>query len=113
MKKKLTVALIVLSLLLAAVIGVVVYMETGRMPAGSASTQGPSDGTDAAPEQTDAPAATETTEETVGYSLPTEAPEEQAPVYDFPEEDQTLPEETVDPQATQDPDEDVTPVETF
>ena len=105
MKRKLIAALIFVSLLLAGAIGVVIYMEH-ILPAMTQQEQ-PADQTTAAPESQ--PTQPVPSEETVGISLPTENPEDRAPVYDFPEGDETLPEQTVDPEATFDPDEDEAP----
>ena len=116
MKKKLIAALIVAILLLAAAVGVVVYMELGRNedPAGSTpavtdpvDNRNPSSAEETDPEET----TEEPTEETVGISLPTEDPDQVAPEYTWPE-DETGSQETaapVDPDATFDPDENETP----
>lgn len=118
MKKSLIAALIVLSLLLAVAIGVVVYMEnkSNDDPAEStpaASDTNPDDTQENPSEQESETedTAVETTEETVGISLPTEDPNEVGPEYTWPEND-TEPDETAapgDPDATWDPDENETP----
>lgn len=111
MKKALIAVLIVLSLLLAAAVGVVVYMETrpGDTPDGSTSESTPADTQSAPAGETTGPE--ETTRETVNISLPTENPDEVGPEFTWPE-NETGPQETAapgDPDATWDPDENETP----
>ena len=117
MRKKLIAALIAVCILLAAAVGVLIYME-------NKPSQQPDDGTE--PETTAAvddtssdPVETteviETTEETVGISLPTEDPDTAAPEETFGEED-VLPPATVDPEipaTTEDPDANETPEDVF
>lgn len=125
MRKTLIALLIVVSLLLAAAVGFLIYMENDN---DSPETTGPAAETtmpvEVGTEQTD-PVETdpvETTEETLGFSLPTEDPDEVLPEQTFPEQDQpdaTEPTEgnapaegtepSVDPDATFDPDENETP----
>ena len=114
MKKALIAVLIVLSLLLAAAVGVVVYMESRSDDQPSGSTPGVSESVPADSQQNPSGQATdpeETTEATVGISLPTEDPNDVGPEYTLPL-DGTGAQETVapsDPDATTDPDENETP----
>lgn len=116
MKKKLIVALVVALLLLAAAVGIVLYMEIGPKDDPVGSTPAVTDPADVqqpgSSESGDAGETTgEPTGETVGISLPTEDPDEVAPEYTWPE-DETGSQETaapVDPDATFDPDENETP----
>lgn len=105
MRKKLTAALVVLAVLLAAAVGVVVYLESrSDIPAQPGNettvpaedTQTPVDTTAASENQE----TTEPEEETVAFSLPTEDPNEVLPQETFGEEDE-VPPVTVDPDATQ------------
>lgn len=111
MKNKLTAVIIVLAILLAAAIGVVVYLET--RPSETPEHTDPVSSeveTTAGEEQTEA-ATEEPTEATVGISLPTEDPNEVGPDFTWPEEE-TGAQETAapgDPDATYDPDENETP----
>lgn len=119
MKKTLIAVLIVLSLLLAAAVGVVVYLESKPGEAPEGSTPGTSESTPADTQQTPASEGSdsqetepqETTEETVGISLPTEDPNEVGPEYTWPEEEDGTQETsaTADPDATWDSDENETP----
>lgn len=112
MKKKLIVAIVLLSIVLAAAVGAVVYLESNHQndpavtdPSSAMDTSAPQEDTTAA-QETEAPV-----EETVGISLPTENPDEVGPEYTWPE-NETGPQETaapVDPDATWDPDENETP----
>lgn len=105
MKKKLIAAIVVVLILLAAAIGVIVYME--KEP-----TEDPQQTTapEASVETTEATDPVETTEETVGISLPTEDPDEVTPEVTFGEEDivppvtgETAPAETEGPDANETP----------
>ena len=114
MKKALISAIIVVALLLAAAAGVVVYMERKN---GDQPSQPGAVGTESAPAETQQDSqnqensAQETTEETVGISLPTEDPSEVGPAYTWPEDEEGTAETVapVDPDATYDPDENETP----
>ena len=116
MRKTLITALVVFSILLAAAVGVVIYMENraaSDMPTEPSSvTTGESAAdtqqTDAKPDETE---PVETTEETLGFSLPTEDPAERAPEQTVSEEEQqsTATAPSADPDATFDPDENETP----
>lgn len=112
MKKKLIVAIVLLSLVLAAAVGAVVYLENNGRDVPSVTEPASDVVTTAPQEDTTAPQETEATEEaTVGISLPTENPDEVGPGYTWPE-DETGTQETaapVDPDATWDPDENETP----
>lgn len=114
MKKALIAVLIVLSLLLAAAVGVVVYLETRPGEAPDESTPGTSESTPADTQSAPTGETTEpeeTTRETVNISLPTENPDEVGPEFTWPE-NETGPQETAapgDPDATWDPDENETP----
>lgn len=112
MKKTLIAALIVVSLLLAAAVGVIVYMESRPDTNPVESTPGTSESIPADTKQEEnTTAPEETTEETVGISLPTEDPDEVGPEYTWPE-NETGTQETAapgDPDATWDPDENETP----
>lgn len=114
MKKSLIAALIVVSLLLVAAVGVVVYMESKSNDEPAGSTPGVSESTPADTQQNPSEQETETEtipEPTVGISLPTEDPNEVGPEYTWPE-DETGTAETAapgDPDATYDPDENETP----
>lgn len=109
MRKKLIAALVIVCILLAAAIGVLIFLEWG----GNLAETEPSETSTAAPtagtEASDVPV--ETTEETVGISLPTEGEEERTPEVTWVEEEQetveTMP--SVDPDATFDPDENELP----
>ena len=114
MKKALISAIIVVALLLAAAAGVVVYMETknGDQPAQSGpvgSESVPADGQQTPADEENE--TQETTEETVGISLPTEDPSEVGPEYTWPEDEDGTGETAApaDPDATHDPDENETP----
>lgn len=112
MKKTLITALIIVSLLLAAAAGVIVYMESRPDATPVESTPGTSESIPADTQQEENTTASEQpTEETVGISLPTEDPDEVGPEYTWPE-DETGTAETAapgDPDATWDPDENETP----
>lgn len=114
MKKTLIAVLIVLSLLLAAAVGVVVYMESRAGDEPEGSTPGTSESAPADTQQDPSDPETQPAtipEPTVGISLPTEDPDEVGPAYTWPE-GETEPAETAapgDPDATQDPDENETP----
>ena len=114
MKKTLIAVLIVLSLLLAAAVGVVVYMETRGADEPEGSNPGTTESTPADTQLNPSEQETEAEtipEPTVGISLPTEDPDEVGPAYTWPE-GETGPAETAapgDPDATQDPDENETP----
>lgn len=114
MKKSLIAVLIVLSLLLVAAVGVVVYMETKPDEDPAGSTPGASESTPADTRQDPSDPDTQPAtipEPTVGISLPTEDPDEVGPAYTWPE-GETGPAETAapgDPDATYDPDENETP----
>lgn len=104
MRNKLIAALIVVCILLAAAVGVLLFLEQGgNLPDASngESTAGQ--------DHTDAPA--DDTEETVGISLPTEGEEERAPEVTWDEEEQVQVETapSVDSEATYDPDENALP----
>lgn len=114
MKKTLIAVLIVLSLLLTAAVGVVIYMETRGEGTPAESTPGASESTPADSAQPSGDETTlpeETTRETVNISLPTEDPDEVGPAYTWPEEEEGSQETAApgDPDATYDPDENETP----
>ncbi len=109
MRKKLTAAIIVVCILLAAAVGFLVYMEGKPTETTDPSTTGAEttapDGATQAQEET-----TEPTEETLGISLPTEDPAEVGPDMTFPSEEGTgATAPSGDPDATWDPDENETP----
>lgn len=113
MNKKLIALLIVLAVLLAAAIGVVVYLESDSPEQTTPGTEDDSVVTTAPEDPTDE--VIETTEETVGISLPTEDPNEVSPEETFGEEDE-VPPVTVDPDVpatTEDPDANETPEDIF
>lgn len=113
MRKKLITALIVVCILLAAAVGVLVYME-------SRPSEQPGETTAPAVTETQGVAETtqpvETTEETVGISLPAENPDEVTPEDTFGEEALVPPVtsggENV-PETTEDPDANETPEDIF
>lgn len=86
MKKKLIVAIVIVCILLAAAVAMLVYLET-RQPDAQNETQ-PGETVSSVETQPSAPETQpqESTEETVGISLPTENPEEVGPPVTFPEE---------------------------
>lgn len=91
MKKKLIIALIAALIVLAAAIGVVVYLENDRDVNPGETT--------AATADTEAPETTEPAQETVGISLPTEDPADAMPEETFGQENE-VPDYTMDPDAT-------------
>lgn len=106
MKKKLIAAIVVALILLAAAIGVIVYME--REPSEDPQQTTAPEASTAEPTEESEPV--ETTEETVGISLPTEDPDEVTPEVTFGEEDivppvtgETTPMETEGPDANETP----------
>lgn len=117
MNKKLIAVLIVLAVLLAAAIGVVVYLESSTPEETKPGVQDETVITTAPEESSVEPSEEEieTTEETVGISLPTEDPDDVTPEETFGEEDE-VPPVTVDPDVpatTEDPDANETPEDTF
>lgn len=109
MNKKLIALLIALAVLLAGAIGVVVYLESNSPEEGTPSTEGDTAITTAPEDPTEE--IVETTEETVGISLPTEDPDEVSPEATFGA-DNEVPAVTVDPDVpatTEDPDANETP----
>lgn len=112
MRKTLIAAIIVALVLLAAAIGVIVYMEKVPSEPGKETTAPATSAT----ETTEMPAEStvETTEETVALSLPTENPEEVTPEVTFGEEEDipSFPVETGTGE-TEDPDANLTPEDEF
>lgn len=109
--KKLTAVIIVLAILLAAAIGVVVYLETrsDHIPEQTDPVSSEVETTDA--QEENAAETEEPAEATVGISLPTEDPSEVGPDFTWPEEE-TGTQETAapaEPDETYDPDENETP----
>ena len=104
MRKKLITALVVAAILLAAAVGVIMFLESnpGETPTPGVETTAPAgDNTkpsDAATEPSEPAETTEPVEETVGISLPTEDPDDVFPEETFGEEDE-VPPITVDPSA--------------
>ena len=86
MRKKLIAAIIVVLILLAAAVGVIVYMEKAPAEAGEETTA-PATTVPATSGDETTEAPVETTEETVGLSLPTEDPDDVTPEATFGEED--------------------------
>ena len=114
MKKALITAIVIAALLLAAAVGVLVYLQTGngdhngeKLPAASETT--PAENPEGSGDDQQEPQ--QTTEETVGISLPTEDPDEVGPAYTWPEDEEGTGETAApaDPDATYDPDENETP----
>ena len=99
MRKKLIAAIIVLLVLVAAGVGVIVYMET-RNPSEQTGVSLPAT---SAPETTEAEteAPEQSVEATAGISLPTEESDEVTPEVTFGPED-TTPVQTVSPDGNQD-----------
>ena len=107
MKKKLVVALIALTILLACAVGAIVFLENRPADPNAEGTEtaAPSAGTEAdetAPsdENTEPAETTEPTEEPIEISLPTEDPNDVMPEETFTEEDE-VPPATVDPDTTE------------
>ena len=96
MRKKLIAAIIAVLFMIAAAVGVIVYMERDPGKTGDAGSS-------------------ESTEETVGLSLPTEDPSEAAPEDSFGEDDIAPPATagSENPGQTEDPDSNETPEDIF
>ena len=94
MRKKLIAAIIAVLILIAAAVGVIVFMESkpAEQPGETSSSDVPATVTE--PAETEP--AVETTEETVGLTFPTENPDDVTPEDTFAEED-VVPPVTGDP----------------
>lgn len=113
MRKTLIAAIIVVAILLAAAIGIIVYMESAPSEQGDETTV-PETSTVQPSEEAETEEPVETTEETVGISLPTENPDEVTPEVTFGEEDIVPPVTGDIPTGeTEDPDANETPEDIF